>query len=348
MSRVRISAAVQSRPFDIAQPCKTRSPCTARAGCARPRSFTRACSRPRREISTRCICSACVKAQSGQMGEAYRLMAAALKINAQAPDAWINFANVLHALKRDDEALDALDKALALRPGDADALHNRGNALLALGAHAGGARLFRRGAGAQSAPWRGAARPRHRARQRSGEPPTRSPISTPRWRSRPAIRARSIIAATRCSISAATPRRSPPSMRALSAAPATRKAWNNRGRALQALNRHAEAVASFDKAIALAKGLRRRPFQPRAVAAHARRLRARLCRIRMALEAQRHDRHAPRLSRRALARRISAGAQDASCCTPNRASATPFSLRATCRCSRACRRHRACWKCSRN
>ncbi len=31
------------------------------------------------------------------------------------------------------------------------------------------------------------------------------------------------------------------------------QAWNNRGRALQALNRHADAVASFDKAIALQK-----------------------------------------------------------------------------------------------
>lgn len=38
------------------------------------------------------------------MGEAYRLITAALKINAQAPDAWINFANVLHALKRDGDA----------------------------------------------------------------------------------------------------------------------------------------------------------------------------------------------------------------------------------------------------
>ena len=57
------------------------------------------------------------KAQGGQMGEAFRLMSAALKINAKAPDAWMNLANVLHALKRDAEALDCLDKALALRPG---------------------------------------------------------------------------------------------------------------------------------------------------------------------------------------------------------------------------------------
>src|ERR1039458_4492495 len=44
------------------------------------------------------------KAQSGQMGEAFRLMSAALKINPKAPDAWMNLANVLHALKRAAEA----------------------------------------------------------------------------------------------------------------------------------------------------------------------------------------------------------------------------------------------------
>ena len=36
-------------------------------------------------------------------------------------------------------------------------------------------------------------------------------------------------------------------------APQHLRAWTNRGRALQALNRHAEAVASFDKAIAIDK-----------------------------------------------------------------------------------------------
>ncbi len=99
------------------------------------------------------------------MGEAYRLISAALKINAQAPDAWINLANVLHALKRDGEALDALDKALVLRPDDADALTKRGNALLTLVANARGTRLLRSSPGAQSAPRRGAAEPRHRPRR---------------------------------------------------------------------------------------------------------------------------------------------------------------------------------------
>src|SRR5665213_1618909 len=46
------------------------------------------------------------KAQGGQMGDAFRLMSAALKINGRAHDLLMNFANVLHALKRDAEALD--------------------------------------------------------------------------------------------------------------------------------------------------------------------------------------------------------------------------------------------------
>ena len=39
---------------------------------------------------------------------------------------------MLHALKRSDEALASLDKALALAPGHPDALNNRGNVLLEL------------------------------------------------------------------------------------------------------------------------------------------------------------------------------------------------------------------------
>src|SRR6266699_4603391 len=68
-----------------------------------------------------------IKAQRGQAGEAYRLITAALKVNPRAPDAWVNLGIVLHALKRDQEALESFDKALALKPGDVDALHQRGS-----------------------------------------------------------------------------------------------------------------------------------------------------------------------------------------------------------------------------
>src|SRR5215470_14134820 len=57
-----------------------------------------------------------VKAQLGRMGEAHRLLAAAVRVNPQAPDGFVNLAHVLHALGRDPEALQNLDKALALAP----------------------------------------------------------------------------------------------------------------------------------------------------------------------------------------------------------------------------------------
>src|SRR5262249_30341454 len=71
-----------------------------------------------------------IKAQAGQMGEAYRLMSAAVKLKPNAPDALVNLANVLHALKRDADALDCLDRALAVRPDDLDTQLNRGSALI--------------------------------------------------------------------------------------------------------------------------------------------------------------------------------------------------------------------------
>ncbi len=40
---------------------------------------------------------------------------------------------------------------------------------------------------------------------------------------------------------------------ALAGSPQHLRAWTNRGRALQALNRHEEAIASFDKALAIDK-----------------------------------------------------------------------------------------------
>ena len=47
---------------------------------------------------------------------------AALKINPGVADVWSISPTCLHALKREPEALDALDRALALRPGDPGSL----------------------------------------------------------------------------------------------------------------------------------------------------------------------------------------------------------------------------------
>jgi tetratricopeptide (TPR) repeat protein len=74
-----------------------------------------------------------VKAQLGRVGDAHRLLAAAVKVNPRVPQAWLNFAHVLHLLKRDQEALECCDKACALAPDNVDCLNARANALLSLG-----------------------------------------------------------------------------------------------------------------------------------------------------------------------------------------------------------------------
>src|ERR1700727_3390392 len=74
-----------------------------------------------------------IKAQLGRIGEAHRLLSAAVKLNPRAPQAWANLSQVLHALKQDQDALGCFDKALALAPDDIGILTNRANALLSLG-----------------------------------------------------------------------------------------------------------------------------------------------------------------------------------------------------------------------
>ena len=72
--------------------------------------------------------------QRGKAGEALSAASAPRsRLQPRSPDALSNFALVLHALRRSDEALAALDKALAFVPGHLDALNNRGKLLLDLG-----------------------------------------------------------------------------------------------------------------------------------------------------------------------------------------------------------------------
>jgi len=188
------------------------------------------------------------KAQGGQMGEAFRLMSAALKINGRAPELLMNFANVLHALKRDAEALDCLDKALALRPGDLDALLNRGNALLTLGRPREAlasfdAVLTRNPRQADALLGRGAA---YAALGRPG--PALADFDVALVLGHPGAsynRGNALAELGRYAEAVAA------FDRALGAAPNHAPAWNNRGNALTALKRHSEAVESFGKAIAL-------------------------------------------------------------------------------------------------
>ena len=73
------------------------------------------------------------KAQLGRMGEAHRLLTAAVRINPQAPGGWANLGQVMLALKRGQEALDCVDKAQALAPDDIAIRYQRANTLLSLG-----------------------------------------------------------------------------------------------------------------------------------------------------------------------------------------------------------------------
>src|SRR3974390_508809 len=110
-------ARVPSRPFDIAQ---TMQEAIALHQQGRLREaeklYARVLKVAPESFDALHMCGL-AKAQGGEMGEDYRLISAALKINDRAPDALMNLAHVLHALKRDAEDLDCLDKALALRPG---------------------------------------------------------------------------------------------------------------------------------------------------------------------------------------------------------------------------------------
>jgi len=249
---VRNCAAVQSRPFNIAQTLqealslhqqgrlRDAEKLYARALKAAPDNFDAL------------HLLGLIKAQSGQMGEAHRLMVAALKINPNAPDALVNFANVLHALKRDGEALTHLDKALALRPGDQEALLYRGNALNALGRPEDAIACYD-AVLARNPAHGGALLNRGTARARLGRHAdaladfdavlTRGPHHVEALYNR----GTALLELERPDAALAA------FDAAVAAAPKHTGAWTNRGRALQALNQHTDAVASFEKAIAIDK-----------------------------------------------------------------------------------------------
>ena len=249
---MRICAPVQSRPFDIAAAIRDAVG-LHRQGRLREaeKLYARVLKAAPAHFDALHLLGLC-KAQGGHMGEAHRLMSAALKINAQAPDAWMNFANVLHALKRDGEALAAIDRALALRPGDPDALHSRGSALLSLNRPQEALAAFDAVL---------AHNPRHRD------------VLINRGTAHAALGKIAEALADFDAALAVEPGHARALYNrgnalsdlghyeeaiaafdgALATAPNHVHSLNNRGRALQALNRHRAAVESFDKAIALQK-----------------------------------------------------------------------------------------------
>jgi tetratricopeptide (TPR) repeat protein len=249
---VRNCAAVQSRPFNIAQILQDALS-LHQQGRLRDaeKLYTRALKAAPDNFDALHLLGL-IKAQNGQMGEAYRLMSAALRANSNVPDVLINFANVLHSLKRDEEALATIDKALALRPGDPDALLYRGNALNALNRPSEALPCFdavlARNRGHRDALLnRGVA---HAALGNHDQALAdfdaviaRNPADVGGLFNRGTAlidlgrHADALIALDHALINA----------------PQHLGAWTNRGRALQILNRHQEAIASFDKALAIDK-----------------------------------------------------------------------------------------------
>jgi tetratricopeptide (TPR) repeat protein len=193
-----------------------------------------------------------LKAQSGQMGEALRLITAALRINPRSAEALVNLSNVMHALRRDQDALDCLDKALAIKPDDALALGNRGSALLtlnrpqdALASFEALLRLDPRNGEAMMN--RGVAKATLLHHDEALADFDAALALMPGHPNVLYNRGNAVLALGR-PIDALSD-----FDRALTGMPEHPRAWNNRGRALQQLNRHAEAVQSFDKVLALKK-----------------------------------------------------------------------------------------------
>ena len=249
---MRNFAAVQSRPFNIAQTLQ-EALSLHQQGRLRDaeKLYARALKTAPDNFDALHLLGL-IKAQSGQMGEAYRLMSAALKINPNVPDALINFANVLHGLKRDAEALESLDKALALRPGDLEATLYRGNALTTLNRPQEAllcfdAVLARNPGHLHALLNRGtafAALGQHAKALADFDAILKH---APNHREALYNRGTALLDLGRESEAFDSLDRT------VRDAPQHARAWNNRGRALQALNRHQEAVASFEKAIAIDK-----------------------------------------------------------------------------------------------
>ncbi len=193
-----------------------------------------------------------VKAQLGRMGEAHRLLSAAVKINPRAPGAWANLGQVLLALKRNAEALECLDKARTLDGNDVAILYQHANALLSAGRAQDALVEFREVL---------ARAPRHaEARLNCGianaalglhdEAVAEFDAALAMMPGHPGAHYnRGLTLHELGRYAAALDAHD----RALVAAPEHAGAWLHRGRALAALNRHDEAVASYGKARAAGK-----------------------------------------------------------------------------------------------
>ena len=194
-----------------------------------------------------------VKAQQGQIGEAQRLFAAAVKVNPNVAGAWANLGQALHALKRNDESLQCLDKARTLAPDDLNVLHQHANTLLSIGRTEAALAEFR--AVSAREPRHGEARLNCgiacAALGRPEEAVAEFDAALALMPGHPAAHYNRALALQALGRDAEAVEAHD---RALAAAPQHAGAWLHRGRALAALKRNDEALASYGKAAALRRG----------------------------------------------------------------------------------------------
>lgn len=154
-------------------------------------------------------------AQRGELEAARDLLSRARRIDPQSPEAHVNFAGMLTALGRHEEALANYDRALVARPGFFEALHERGVTLRAMRRYEEALECFDRALRVES----------------------RSAVA---YYNRGLVQqdlGRNLHAVASYD-------------QALAIAPGFAEAMNNRGRALADMRRFDEALASWDRAIA--------------------------------------------------------------------------------------------------
>ena len=140
---------------------------------------------------------------------------------------------------------------LRAKPKHVDARHLLRHPPVPAGPRRRGARSDRGGAGSEAGPSGGALQSRQRPRCSSSATRRRWRATTRRWRCSRALPRPITTAAMRCSSSGATRRRSPASTGRWRSQPSYVEALNNRGTALKGLQRYDEALASYDRALAL-------------------------------------------------------------------------------------------------
>jgi tetratricopeptide (TPR) repeat protein len=190
-----------------------------------------------------------IKLQRAKPGEALRLMTAAVAARPDSVDAHVHLGHVLRALKRDGDSLASYERALAIDPDNVEALGNRGDIFLAQQRPADALACFERILHILPT--------HHPAQANRGvalgmlaryEEALAEFVAVAEVAPSPMTffnQGRTLAALGRHAEAVAT------FDQALAIDTDHLSAWNGRGLSLHALNRHAEAITSFDRALAI-------------------------------------------------------------------------------------------------